>query len=144
MITFKQFIAEAFDSSYPVKYVSNDAASPSFEFTDKDDHKYKIIFFVSVDRDTDDNYIEVYFVRVKQNGSSTMRPQNDSSNSTKVYSTIANELEKFVKQSKIYDIRFEAAVAKTIPLYRAFARRIANKINGHVKEIKPDKFIISR
>lgn len=129
MITFKQHLSESLSSSFPVEITLHRAhgniVRHHFGFDDNDGNKYHCEF-VWVE---DQNVLVVDFT---SNGVSVRRERNQSSSPLKVYSTIGQQIRKFIADHPTNKITFSAAHNMTIPVYQLLAKRIAKEFGGTV------------
>lgn len=133
MITFKEFLVESFDSSYPVNYRVNNPNFAHFTFTDKDESEFAVDIHRT--RVIDKTYVEMAF-RVKNKGDTTyrMQPTGKSGNPLKIYSTIGEQLRNYIKANPADIITFSAASLLTLNIYNVFAKKIAAELNGRVEK----------
>lgn len=130
MINFREFIVEAFDSSYDIKVERDTKGLYSFKF-DIGGDTIRVRFDTTATNmmlQAEKRTLEISFA----SGLENMRPTNlNGTSAIKVYSTIANQLRYYIKREGSIDtITFEPAVARTAGLYNSFAKMIAKKLGG--------------
>lgn len=131
MIRFKQFIAEAFDSSYPYKELNNPykELNNRYTFTDKDNFNYEVIL-----KTNEHNMLIIDFAMKNRDGLYIVDPTGKSSNALKIYSTIGKIIEQYISnRDDITAIKFSAYSPKTHKVYDGLANLIARKLGGKVK-----------
>lgn len=123
MISFKQFITEAFDSSYDVKR-SNTGTTYRADFTDEN----QVIYRTSLNYDS--GHVIVDFMAIKD-GVADVMVTGGAANSLKVYSTIIKEIIRVVKQHpKTKIVYFSSADPRTVRLYGKLAEMIRKRLGG--------------
>jgi len=127
MITFKQFLAEAFDRPYPFdKEIHRESLSQSMFKVDG------VAYIIDLNNDYRDiNVTLMAYI----DGEYTVLPTNISKSPNRIYATVYVALKKFMNMHKgEFDrIRFEAVVSRTRPLYEKLAKRFAADTGGEFK-----------
>lgn len=144
MITFKQYLAEAFDKPYPIRVYesSNPKEIMFFEFTDVDGVTFECNISTNRTVGSNKQVASIRFGIKGERGTAAVYPSGKSSNAMRVYATIGMALKKFLQGNQDIDfIMYEAAHSKTSKIYSAFADRIAKSVNGTVIDRGVEKWI---
>lgn len=136
MKTFKQHLSESLSSSYPIRMIRSDAAFHEFAFSDPDNH-YHVVMMRH--RPTGTDYVlTVDFMAqhvLTRDGQKiplnfeTM-PSGKAHNALKVYSTIGQQIKKYLVTNPVDRIYFSAASSRTLKVYSMLAKRIAKELGG--------------
>lgn len=130
MISFKQFITEALDSSYPVVYNDIEPRVGEYTFT-ADGVKFKVAMYRYSKQKT---YVEILFGASQNGGTLATQPTGATKNALKVYSTIGKELKEYIKKYPVDYITFSSVTPRTYVIYEQLAKRIARELNGTIKK----------
>lgn len=127
MITFKQYLEEAFDRPYPFdKEIQGRSTSRSI-FTVDD-----VTYIIDLNIDYGDMDVTL---TAQINGKHTVLPTNISKSPSRIYATVYVALKKFMDMHKgeFSRIRFEAVVGRTKSLYEKLAKRLAADTGGEFR-----------
>lgn len=134
MISFKQFITEALDSSYPVVYKANTPQHVHYTFTDSDGNKFSVgMYRMNIAGKV---YTEVAFETEIKSGGTYTQPTGATKNALKVYSTVGKQLRDYIKVNPVDIISFSAASSRTYKIYDKLAKKIAEELHGKI--VKPN------
>lgn len=142
MITFKQHLSESLSSSYPVDIYQLSERGCEFYFKDKDG----TLYHVELDRLIRPNGIGLaidFKAKIAGNNTYTMGITGRSSNALKVYSTIGNQVRKYIKQYPVDKILYVAASERTFNAYALLAKRIASELNGTINKAEEGVVVIT-
>lgn len=123
MISFKQFLNESY------KFTITNSV---YWFTDESKTKYAVEFLYSQFREK----VELIFSA----NNTTYKRKDNTPNPVKVFRTIGDVLDDYLKKHKVSILEFEAdkLYPSRVKLYDKLAKRIISKYNGKLEVDDPD------